>query len=185
MYITRIRGDQINEEDHKEAKKLYNQIRNLPYCEYEDDYEKIYKEILLCDLVNSDSKAYIQKRHEYREKYVKCYMKTIFTGGTCTTSRIESKHSVYKAFLNSDSSLMQVFQVFVNLEKLEFEKYTEEITIMNEKQNDFVKYDLIKELESVYSPYILHKTKANLITALNYGVEWITEPKKYFYFYLR
>ena len=150
----------------------------MPYCEYSDDYYDVYNEILACPDVNEGSKKYIKNRHQYRHKWVKSYMKDRFTGGTCTNSRIESKHSVYKHFLNSDTSLMNLYTVFKTLEKQEIEKFKEEIQRFGlNDENSFKKYELLKELDETYCPYAMNKIKSNIMEALNYGVEY--KPSRY------
>jgi len=150
----------------------------VPYCEDKDSYHEVYEQILANESLSKESKDYIKKRHVYREKWVKAYMKNLFTGGTCTTSRIESKHRIYKSYLNSESSLVQLFRVFDKLEE-GLQNYNDEIETINNRGNDFFsKSDLIKKIEEVYSPYICQKIKPILLNALNYDVQWIYKPKK-------
>lgn len=54
----------------------------MPYCEDKDSYHEEYEQILANESLSKESKDYIKKRHVYREKWVKAYMKNLFTEGT-------------------------------------------------------------------------------------------------------
>jgi len=69
-------------------------------------------------LLSQESVSYLEKKNEKSHLWVKAYMKVSFTGGTCTTSRIEAKHRIFKKFLNSGSSLQKIFETFAKLEKM-------------------------------------------------------------------
>jgi len=85
-------------------------------------------------------------------------MKDVFTGGTCTTSRVEAKHRILKKYLNSGSNLQKVFKVFAKLEQLEIKNYFDEITkFANSEEENFMKSDLLKKLNGIYSPYAMNK----------------------------
>ena len=108
-------------------------------------------------------------------------MKAIFTGGTCTTSRIEAKHRIYKTFLNSRSNLQKIFEVFIKLEKIEIKNYIEEIHAFKESEEEiFLKSDLIKTCKNIYSSYDLNKVKLNFLLASNYDVDIIKTNKQWY-----
>jgi len=88
----------LNRKKSIEAKKLYNKILNMPYFESIEEYEETYREVIRSNHITKESISYLKKRDEYCDQWVKAYMKDSFTGGTCTTSRIESKHAIYKRF---------------------------------------------------------------------------------------
>lgn len=166
LYLNRKKGN--------EAKELYSKIINLPYCEYVEDYQEIYDEIVSNEYLSEDSKSYLKKKDEYCALWVKAYMKSTFTGGTCTTSRIESKHRILKQYLNSQSNLQEVFQVFANIETTEIKNYIDEvIRFKNNEEENFLKSDLLKELERIYSPYAMNRVKTNFLVASNYEVDII------------
>ena len=113
----------LNRLKSQNAKKIYQSIISLPYNEYIGGYEDEYKGIVRSKDLSPDSIAYLQKRNEYCDLLVKAFMKNPFTGSTYTTSRIESKHRIFKKILNSGSSLIKVFQTFAYLEQIEIENF--------------------------------------------------------------
>jgi len=161
-----------------ESKKLYQEIVNLPYAEKEEKYLACYNAVQNNSEVSQESKEYLKKRHETRTKWVKAYMKIFFTGGTCTNSRIEGKHSIYKKFLNSDSSLSKLYKTFKVLENVEIENYHEDIAKFTQKEDFFQNFEMMKNFEKIYTPYVINRIKGNLIEALNYDVILTSEAKK-------
>ena len=74
-------------------------------------------------------------------------MKTNFCCGICTTSRIEAKHRIYKAYPNGNknSRFCEIFLTFQKLEKQEATKFEDEIIRLSKStktqltKNDFIK----------------------------------------------
>ena len=83
-------------QNNNESKKLYQDITNIPYSEEIEDFEETFNFILENDLIGDDLKLYLEDKYELKKQWVKPYMKDNFCLGTCTSSRIESKHSIYK-----------------------------------------------------------------------------------------
>ena len=117
----------------------------MPFSESEEEYFETYELLIENDNISSDLKTYLKKRHLTRQKWVKAYMKTNFCCGTCTTSRIEAKHRIYKAYLNGNSRLCEIFLTFQKLEKQEVTKFEDEIIRLSKptktqlNKNDFIK----------------------------------------------
>ena len=89
-----------------------------------------------------------------------------------TSSRIESKHNIYKKYLNGNSRLCEIYSVFQELEQLEIKNYNDEIGKFTIKQNkDLEKYKLISESKLYYGNYIIEKLKNYILRSLKYNVE--------------
>lgn len=162
----------LNRGNNPEKKKLYKLLVNLPFVEYRSDYEADWKLIQESEFVSEELSTFLEYRHQIREKWVKCFMKQYFTCGTCTSSRIESKHRVYKTYLNGNSRLCEVFQTFKELEENAVSNYADEIEKINKSQEDELrKHVLIKEIENRYSYYVVQKMKTILLESIHYSVE--------------
>jgi len=86
----------LKNKDNSERKKLYQKIICLPYVEEREMFEEQINTILESDLIGEDLKQYLKEKYKLKKQWVKGYIKEAFCCGTCTTSRIESKHSMYK-----------------------------------------------------------------------------------------
>lgn len=101
-------------------------------------------------------------------------MKVDFCAGTCTSSRIESKHKVYKAYMKSSTRLTQLLSIFQNLELQEYTKYKEEVEkISKDDQKALKKMDIIKHFEKDCSSYSMKKLKNSLLESVNYSAQKI------------
>jgi len=96
---------------------LYEKTINLPFITMEEKFEKTLQELELSQFVSIEAKSCIKKKVEYKNKWAKCIIKYNFTAGISTTSRVESLHSKLRNHLNSNSSLMELFQAFREIEK--------------------------------------------------------------------
>jgi len=114
---------------------------------------------------------------------VKCYFKDRFSCGTCTTSRIESKHRIYKKFLNSNSRLSEVFQTFKKLEEKSILQYKDEIKQLTlAESTKLSEYSLVKEVKKQYGKYVVDKVKETILESLNYSVQKMNNKWKVYYF---
>ena len=109
----------LNRGKEAEKKILYSNIINLPYENYQKDFIDSYNQISASNHLSKDLKVYLKNRFEQRKLWVRAYMKERFCAGICTTSRIESKHKIFKKYLNSSNRLVELFKVFRELEQLE------------------------------------------------------------------
>ena len=104
--------EQKSKKQHRQRqygkKELYQLIINLPFQNYVSDFEKILKKIISNKYVNENSKKYIQEKCSKKEAWVKAFVNEIFGCGTCTTSQIESKHSVLKKYVTSVKRIIDV-----------------------------------------------------------------------------
>ena len=156
----------------QEKKKLYNEITNLPFCEYIEQFENLSEKIIESDYVSDELKDYLEEKFSKKNLWVKGYMKEKFTCGICTSSRIESKHRVYKKYLNSTTRLACLFRVFKDLEEVEITNFKEEVSKLDVLENQNLENsDLIKQFQSTYSTYVIRKLKNNLMESVNYSVE--------------
>ena len=99
-------------------------------------------------------------------------MKKDFCCGTCTSSRIESKHSVYKRYMNTSIRLSELFSIFKNLEEQEYNCFKEEITRLSKSERiNLRKSDLIKHFDKIYSPYAIKILENSQLESVNYSVD--------------
>lgn len=150
---------------------MYRKIINLPYAEYEDDFEESLSFIKKSKCLSQELLKYIKSKEENKKFWVKAYMKTQFCCGICTTSRIEAKHRIFKQYLNSGRKLTELFLVVKELEEKEISSLKNEIEKskrLARKQQE--KSDLIKHFKKDYSEYIITRLKDNLIESTNYKI---------------
>jgi len=170
----------LNRGNNTEKKKLYSLIINLPFADYEDDYEEDWEFIKNNQFLSEELENFLDYRHRIREKWVKCYMKQNFTCGTCTSSRIESKHRVYKNYLNGDSRLCQIFYCFKELEQKQFTSYEDEVKRLTKAQEGQTsKHILVEEVRKTYTPYVVRKVQEILLESIHYSVEVSREGRKW------
>jgi len=99
-------------------------------------------------------------------------MKAYFCCGGCTTSRIEAKHRIYKKYLNSSKRIIEVFQMFKNLESKEIYNFKDEIKkIPKTDDKSLDKCKIIKYFKEHFSNYAILKIKEELINSTNYAIE--------------
>ena len=98
--------------------------------------------------------------------------KKIVLCGIVNSSRIESKHRVYKRLLDSNTRLSELFSIFKELEEEEINNFKDvfEKTRNLSKENDEAmnKNPLIEMCNNLYSNYIVSKVKMNVILVHNY-----------------
>jgi len=141
-----------------------------------EDFLKSYKQIQGSKFLNKESKLYLQNKFQEKHKWVKAFMKSQFCGGMCTTSRVESKHRVFKRYLKSSTSLCQLFNVIRNLENQEINSFVNEIEKIGKKSsNNLEKSNFIKYFKQNFSEYIIVRLKNTLIESTNYKVKEISK----------
>jgi len=123
----------LNKGNNKKKKELYQLIVSLPLSNQKDDFMESYNKIIKSKYLSGDSKSYLKNKFNKKDRWVKAFMKSKFCGGMCTTSRIESKHRVFKRFLNSSTKLSELFKVIKIIENQEINSFTNEIVKLNKK----------------------------------------------------
>jgi len=88
----------LNRGNDSEKKELYTTIINLPYEEYQSNFEDSYKQILSSIHISKELKTYLKNKYSDKKLWVKLFMKGKFCAGMCTTSRIENKHRIFKRY---------------------------------------------------------------------------------------
>lgn len=153
-------------------KELHREIKNLPYCNSDEEYLVSYNYLTKHKRINKELKDYLKNRNLTKEKWVKGYIKKQFTCGIFTSSRIEAKHSIYKRYLNGDTKLCELFKIFKTLESQEVTKYKDEITkLCQEAYNKYDDYDLIKYAKKYYGLYAIKKLQEVIYDSGHYKVE--------------
>ena len=94
------------------------------------------------------------------------------------TSRIESKHNIYKKYLNGNSRISELYTIFQDFKKLEIANYTKEIQRFTIKQNaNLEKYALISKSKPLYGNYTIERLKENILKSLKYNVKYNNQTK--------
>ena len=160
----------LNRGNIKEKKVLYQKIVNLPYTNDIEDFEEDYEEILKSEFISEENVKYLNAKWKDRKHWGKCFMKTQFCSGMCTSSRIEGKHRVLKTYLNSSKGLVEVFQTFKDLEHQEIKVFKDEIIKLKEKENkQYERTEIVKYFKD-FSQYAINKIKQELIESNNYKI---------------
>ena len=74
-----------------------------------------------------------------KELWAKCFLKTKFTGGVSTTSRIEGLHAKQKKYMISNANLQGVLNGFRSIEKTNISNFKDEYST-HEKELNLPKY---------------------------------------------
>jgi len=161
---------------------LYNQIINLSYSNYPNDFENSFTNIMKSKHITKELKKYLDDKAKRKEYWVKGYLKDYFCCGLCTTSRLESKHSVLKQYLNSGKRLTELFQVMQQLEEKEVNKMKNEIqSKQKRKRTKIGNSDLVIYFKDKYSEYVIERIKDNSIDSINYKVTEVDQNQWYFF----
>ena len=156
----------------KQKKDLYNTIINLPFIDCPKKFEDTIIAIRNNELLNEDLKEYLDLKYSQKYRWVKGYIKSHFCCGTCTSSRIESKHRVLKQNLNSSKRLAELFTIFQKLEQMEGSQFKDEFTRLSKAQtSQLEKSEIIKALKAKHSNYVLEITKRKLVESINYKID--------------
>lgn len=132
--------------------------------------------ILAENNLTQEQKNYLQDKSKQKQFWVKAFIKDKFSCGMCTSSRIEAKHKVLKTYLNSSKRLIEIFEIFLKLERQEISKFSDEIkTISHGDHKIVIKFKLMKEIKSQYSTYASNIAQNNLLEGLNYSIERIRD----------
>jgi len=141
----------------------------LQFEDYPEDLEQKFNLIVKSPYINNSLKDYMKEKYKKVKFWAKCYMKKKFCCGTCTSSRIESKHKILKKYLNSSKRLTELFKTLKQLKNTETSKFKEEVERFTKEDNRVIgKYELIKKLKEKYSNYCLKIIQKNLLESLNY-----------------
>jgi len=159
----------LNRGKEQQKKDLYNLIVSLPLSQTPENFDDNLKSILKNKFVSKEHKSYLQEKAKRAEKWAKCFMKSYFCCGMCTSSRIEAKHRLYKRFMNSSTQLTEFFNIIQELEEREITSFKDEINRFNRQENKKMEESaLIKYFKDQYSNYALSKLKEELIESTNY-----------------
>ena len=85
--------------------------------------------------------------------WAKCILKSNFTGGISTTSRIEGLHAKQKKYMISNTSLQGIFNGFRLIEKTNVSKFKAEFSKC-EKQTKNESRIVLNEIKEICSEYI-------------------------------
>ena len=141
----------------------------------QDKFQNLIDEIEESNLVTDEQFNYLEKKLERKGSWAKCYIKTKFNGGISTTSRVEGLHAVQKKFINSSSSLLDVFKCFRLIEKRQISKFENEFLKHNNEDAKKASNSInsLKEIKENFSQYFYKKIYSKFTLALNYACEKI------------
>ena len=86
----------LNRGKEQQKKDLYNLIVSLPLSQTSENFDDDLKFILKNKFLSKEHKDYLEEKAKRAEKWAKCFMKSYFCCGMCTSSRIEAKHRLLK-----------------------------------------------------------------------------------------
>jgi len=154
----------------KKNKEIYDMILNLPFITCQDKFNEVLKEVDSSEEITKVEKDYLKTKLESKVRLAKCFTKVTFCGGVCTTSRIQGLHGVLKKYLNSNSSLLKIFNCFRQIENIQLTKFEKEY---NRKNKKFTELDSLplQEIKSKFSDYVYKKLAPKFSRALNYVLE--------------
>jgi len=161
-------------------KSLYDKTINLPFITRLEKFNDVIKELKKPGVLNQSQLEYLNKKLGVKETWAKCIIKKDFVGGICTTSRVESLHSILKDDLNSNSSLQDVLQAFKKIEKSQINKFQEEYlrhtkNIKGKLTEGFV----MAEIKKKYTDYAIKKLEQRINKTISYKVEEIKKNSKW------
>ena len=152
----------------KKDKSLYQKVISLPFISRQKKFDEYIKELRKSALLSKKEKDYLNSLLERRQRWAKTMIKHSFGGGISTTSRIEGLHAVLKKYLNSKSSLQNIFYCFREIEDTQIEKFSKEFNFVKNTL-DTREINFIKELEERYPKYVVKKLIQKYIKSLNYN----------------
>jgi len=155
---------------------LFENLKNLPFISKEEKFDGIIKDALNSSKLTKHQKDYLKKKLEYKERWAKSYIKQSFAGGVCTTSRVEGLHSMLKKYLNSNSSLQNVFSCFRFVEMTQIKKFEEEYKKSLNK-DEIKEINILKHFNEKFSEYFCKKITSNIYRALNYQEDFLATNK--------
>ena len=113
----------------------------------------------------------MKKKAEEKQFWVKGFMKSQFCCGMCSSSRIESKHSVLKRYLNSGKRLTELFKTVKEIEQREISNMENEVK--RSRKNERKKkenMDIVKYFKEFYPEYVIERLKDNIMESINYKI---------------
>jgi len=84
----------------KKHKETYDEILDLPFVTCEKKFEEKIQKIWDSSKLSEQEEKYLREKLKTKYKWAKCYTKSSFCAGVCTTSRVEGLRSVLKKHLN-------------------------------------------------------------------------------------
>lgn len=157
---------------------LYRKALNLPFITDENKYYDIIEELKNSDDVTDTEWNYLENKRKNERFWAKCFIKSHFTGGVSTTSRVEGYHGKLKKYLTSGSNLQNVFYSFRVIEKTQIDKFTAEFQ-RHSKSENLSNILLLDKIKEKCSEYIIKKIQGKFIKALNYKTEKISNTKSW------
>ncbi|CDW84932.1 UNKNOWN [Stylonychia lemnae] len=170
MFLKRIHQGQ--------AKLLYKYI--VYDLIYEENYQKFQTTLNIifqhADLVTEAKLTYLRNLMQIKEKWTTAYAPDIFLARTHTTSRIESINSQIKARVHSRSTLVEIFQMFQDLEQRLLDR------IQGEQRNELALHINHPMLNELYKRFT-RKIQQMVCETICFK-QWIIKKNKHFKFRL-
>jgi len=131
--------------------------------------------------ITKNQKEYLEMKLQTKELWAKCYLKSKFTGGISTTSRIEGLHAKQKKYLTSNTNLQGVFQGFRSIEKIHINRFKDEY-LRHGQGTSIQNVNMLDELKKQFPEYIYKKLYPKYGKGLNYKHHNLTAKSWYFSF---
>lgn len=157
----------------KKDKDLYDLLLSLPFVTCQEKFESIIEKANSSNTITQGELDYLEEKLKTKRKWSKSYTKHIFTGGICTTSRVEGLHGILRNALNSSSALTTVFSCFKMIEETELTKFKEEFNRHSRLQIQTNSNPVLKMKEQ-FSDYVYRK----MIDKFNKSLAYRCEPLK-------
>eukprot|EP00347_Sterkiella_histriomuscorum_P023960 403332789 len=153
-----------------QAKLLYKYIvYGLIYEENQKVFETTLNLVFQSvDLIGSHNLEYLQKLMLIKEKWTSAFAPTIFLAKTHTTSRIEAVNSQIKARVHQRSTLVEIFQMFQDLEQRLHDR------IQGEQRNEImlhVNHPMLDQLYQTYTRYAFELMLYEYMNSHQYKIE--------------
>lgn len=142
-------------------------LRNLPFETDTGKFNEKVENLKLNEEIKN-TKEYFERIISKSKQYAVCFIKDTFTSGINTTSRIESIHSQLSSSLTSCSSLQKVYDAFKDIERVEADKFEDELKIV---KNPIPENPMLLNLSQTYSSYAIKKFIPNLNLVSSYKVD--------------
>jgi len=149
---------------------LYQKILYLPFVMSVEKFNNTLEEIKDSQHISKKQKDYIDLKLKTKNMWAKCLLKSKFTGGVSTTSRVECLHSVQKRYFTSNTNLQQVFHGFRSIEKTQILRFNEEFSGFT---SDLLQKNInsLKDIKEKFPEYIYTKICPKFEKGLNYKHE--------------
>jgi len=122
--------------------------------------------------VGDKTKDYFKEKEETKEKWSYAFKKDLPCLKINTTSRLEGINAVIKSYMNSSTSLIQLFYYMLSISESKLNcPYLEKSNYNKVLVESLSKNDIMMHLKTILSDYAYGQSALNLTQAFNYEVK--------------